>query len=89
MSNNELIKMLSDYKNICAMESELKKEKDKLSTQIKKHMENENKSELFISEYHIIYNEIVKKVIDSDLLKKAGLYNSYLKEQKTRPLFVK
>ena len=87
MSNNELIGTLSSYKALLAMESELKKEKDKLAGLIKAHMGEQ--TELFLSEYHVIYRDVVKTVVDSDKLRSAGLYDTFSKQQVTRPLYVK
>lgn len=89
MSNNELISILSNYKTILSMESELKKEKEKLAAQIKNFMDSMEQTEYFIAEYHIIYKEVIKTVINTELLKENGLYNEYSKKQTTRPLSVK
>lgn len=87
MSNNELIGILSNYKSLLAMEGELKKEKEKLATAIKNAMGDQ--TELFLSEYHVIYRDVTKTVVDSDKLRSAGLYDAFSKTQVTRPLYVK
>lgn len=89
MSNNELISILSNYKTILSMESELKKEKEKLAAQIKSFMNSMEQTEYYIAEYHVIYKEVIKTVINTELLKENGLYNEYSKQQITRPLSVK
>ena len=87
MSNSELINTLSSYKALLAMEGELKREKEKLAGLIKTHMGEQ--TELFLSEYHVIYRDVVKTVVDSDKLRSAGLYDTFSKQQVTRPLYVK
>lgn len=87
MSNNELINVLSSYKSLLAMEGELKKEKERLSAAIKSAMGEQ--TELFLNEYHVIYKDITKTVIDSEKLRSAGLYDAFSKTQITRPLYVK
>ena len=46
-------------------------------------------TEYFIAEYHVIYKEVIKTVVNTELLKENGLYNEYSKQQITRPLSVK
>lgn len=87
MSNIELLKILSDYKAVSAMEKEIKKEKEKLSDIIKTYMED--RTELIIGEYRIDYKEIVKLVADSEKMKTAGIFQAFSKEQKSRPLYVR
>lgn len=89
MSNNELISILSDYKSIVNMESELKKEKEKLANKIKAYMDSIEQSDFHISEYHVIYKEVIKTVVNTDLLKEKGLFDEYSKKQVSRPLQVK
>lgn len=87
MSNNDFIKVLSDRQHIAKLIDEAKQELDRLNTIIKDYMGD--RTDLILSEYHVIYKTVTKTVADTDKMKKDGIYSDYSKSQITRPLYVK
>ena len=87
MSNNELIKILSDYKTFSRIADEAEKEKKKLANIIRDYMGSD--TEKIIAEYKITYKEVKKLVADSDKMKACGIFDEYSKEQVSRPLYVR
>lgn len=85
-----LKKLCYDYKVFQTMESESKKGKEKTAKDIKALLESIgfNDTET-IDVFSIQYREVTKSVIDSEEMKKDGIYNKYTKQQKTKPLTIR
>lgn len=85
-----LKKLCDDHKIYQLTETEAKKEKEKVKEKIKAILEKYGYNGVEnLDIYSIDYKEVSKPVIDSDKLKKDGLYESYTKIQTTKPLTIR
>lgn len=90
LEKENLKNLCRDYKTFQTMEAESKKSKENTGKAIKALLDKYNvNDDDFIADFHIIYKEIEKTTVDTDKLKKSGLYEKFSKTQVAKPLNIK
>lgn len=82
MTKNELMAKVNEYKSYKAMAKELEAEMNKLESELKKELEDNNVSEMIIGDSIVRYAEYTTSRFDSKSFKAeySKLYAEYTKE---------
>ncbi len=80
LNKTKVLKLAQRYKEIAAQEAVLKKEKEKISQELKNIMKDQDLQELLIDAYKITFCQYAVERFDSKLFKekKADLYQKFV-----------